>query len=85
MSVVFRPFADESSTVTVQDLTIENRLDRVTFSGTADITRDKQGLEKAQALMAILKPLLAQLEAGPLPANVEVMAPTTGQNPFVHK
>lgn len=44
------PFENEEEVITIQELSIENRLDRVSIHGSVDITKDKQGLEYAFAL-----------------------------------
>jgi hypothetical protein len=77
------PFANESETLQLGDLTIENRKDRVTIYGSLDITRDKKGLEAAGMLEYLLKSIVARLatedlpDSLPSPQNVEVV-----KNPF---
>lgn len=44
------PFANEEEVITIEELLIENRLDRISIHGSVDITKDKQGLEYAFAL-----------------------------------
>lgn len=57
------PFADEASSTSVGDLAIENRLDRVSVYGSLDLTRDRQGLEDARRLKALLDAIVGALEA----------------------
>ena len=57
------PFANEAESVGIGDLTIENRLDRVSLYGSLDLTRDKQGLKNARALKALLDNVVRVLEA----------------------
>jgi hypothetical protein len=78
----FKPFADESTCITVEDLTLENRLDRVSIYGSVDITLDKEGLVKAQALMALLQPVLDHLQNAKLPDKVVLVEPTIVKNQF---
>lgn len=84
MPLSFKPFANESSVVTVDQLTVENRLDRVIVTGAIEITHDKAGLAKAEALLALLQPVLRHLQqqAG-LPDHVVTVAPSSRSNPFL--
>jgi len=56
-----KPFANESETIQIADLTIENRTDRVTLYGSIDLTRDKEGLENAQELKRIIEAVVKPL------------------------
>jgi hypothetical protein len=60
--VTITPFADEAASTSVGDLTIENRLDRVSLYGSLDLTRDQQGLESARRLRALLEAIVKVLE-----------------------
>jgi hypothetical protein len=60
--VTITPFADEAASTSVGDLTIENRLDRVSLYGSLDLTRDRQGLENAQRLRTLLEAIVKVLE-----------------------
>jgi hypothetical protein len=60
--VTITPFADEAASISVGGLTIENRLDRISLYGSLDITRDRQGLEDARRLLALLKSVVRALE-----------------------
>ena len=78
------PFANESETLKLGGLTIENRTDLVALYGDLDITRDKVGLELARRLYGLLGQVVAALEAdASLP---EVLPPPAGTdtvaNPF---
>ena len=57
------PFADDTASIGIGELTVENGTDCVSLGGSLDITRDKQGLAHAWALQALLTQLIAQLEA----------------------
>lgn len=61
-SVTITPFADEAASTSVGDLTIENRLDRVSLYGSLDLTRDRQGLESARRLRMLLEAIVKVLE-----------------------
>ena len=45
------PFANESEALQVDELTIENRTDRVSIYGSIDITRDRRGQEMARRFL----------------------------------
>ena len=49
------PFADDATSVSIGKLTVENGMDRVAIYGSLNITRDRQGLAHARALLAILQ------------------------------
>jgi hypothetical protein len=67
------PFADEATSLRIGALTIENRLDRVSFYGSLDLTRDLVGLRRARDLRAVLDRVVAMLERDEktLPATAE--------------
>lgn len=61
------PYKNESDAVSIgDDLNIENRLDCVSIFGNLDLTKDKEGLEKAMALKEIVDRIVATLEASTL-------------------
>ena len=79
------PFADEATALQLGELTIENRLDRVSLYGSLDLTRDRAGLRRARELRALLEAVVAALEreGSALPEAVEVGHGTeTVKNPF---
>jgi hypothetical protein len=78
----FVPYANEADVLQVGDLTIENRLDRITLAGDVDLTLDQAGLAKARLLQQLLADVLARLEAQPLPASLPAPDVTTVANPF---
>jgi hypothetical protein len=63
---------------------VENRTDRVSVYGSIDLTRDKHGLDQAQALRALMDLVIAVLEADKeLPAHVAPPEkPDKVKNPF---
>jgi hypothetical protein len=78
-------FENESDVITLQELSIENRLDRVAIFGSLDITRDKQGLELALKLQCIVNGIVDALQQvqNELPEQVPPPAPTEEvDNPF---
>jgi hypothetical protein len=79
----FSPFANEADVLEVGRLMLENRLDRVTISGDVDLTADRQGLEAARLLQAVLAQVVANLEARKdLPEHLPPPDVKTVKNPF---
>ena len=78
------PFADDTASVAIGELTVENGTDRIAVYGSLDVTRDKQGLAQARALQALLAQAIAVLQADKhLPDAVPPPEPTkTVSNPF---
>lgn len=77
-----QPFANEADSITIGDLTIENRLDRLELYGSVQITRDKEGLALAQELKALLDATLQILESEDLPEQVPIEPTDEVDNPF---
>jgi hypothetical protein len=77
-----RPFKNEKDSLQIGDLTIENRLDRVSIFGSIDITCDKEGLALARELKGILDLTLAELEKSELPEKITLTQEETVDNPF---
>ena len=77
------PFENEEEVITIQELTLENRLDRVSIHGSVDITKDKQGLEYAFALKRQIDTIVEKLKREDLPEkiNIENVAKEV-KNPF---
>ena len=80
----FSPFRNESDAVTLGNLKIENREDRIAIYGSLAITRDRAGLADAKALKSLLDRIVKELEDGPaLPVAVAAAEPTVKvKNPF---
>ena len=78
------PFADDAASASIGKLTVENGTDRIAVYGSLDITRDRQGLAHAKALLAILQGAVQRLESEKdLPAAAPAAAkPKTVTNPF---
>jgi len=78
----FVPYANEADVIEIGHLMLENRLDRITISGDVDLTADKQGLEAARHLYALLGQVVASLEARDLPDRLPPPKVEKVDNPF---
>jgi hypothetical protein len=79
----FKPFKNEEESLTIDDLTIENRLDRVSLYGSVQLTRDKTGLQHARQLKEVVDAAIAALEAEKnLPEHIAVKPTEKVDNPF---
>lgn len=78
----FMPFADETASIQVGGLTLENRFDRISVYGSIDITCDKEGLAVAQQLKGRLDQIVESLKTKSLPDRIELQLPTLVPNPF---
>jgi hypothetical protein len=80
----FSPFQNESDAVTLGDLKIENREDRIAIYGSLAITRDRAGLAGAKALKEILESIVKELEGEhDLPVRIAAAeTPVKMRNPF---
>ena len=57
-----KPYADDATSLSIDGLTIENGQDCVAVYGNLDLTRDKQGLQNAHALKAVIDEVVRILE-----------------------
>jgi hypothetical protein len=78
------PFANESESIGIGELTVENRTDRVSVYGSLELTRDKEGLRHAREIRALLDKVVQALEAEKmLPDKIAPPEPPeTVKNPF---
>lgn len=65
----FQPFQNDSQSVGIGDLTLENQGQQVNLYGSATFTLDKQSLATAKQLQAILTDIVAYLEATDAPTT----------------
>jgi hypothetical protein len=84
MQKTISPFANDSESLGIGDLTIENRTDRISIYGSTDLTRDNTGLEHARMLKAVLDKVVQALESEKnLPDKIASPdAPDEVANPF---
>ncbi|MGK5061878.1 hypothetical protein [Janthinobacterium sp. LB3P112] len=78
----FVPYANESDVLDIGNLSIENRIDRISISGDIDLTLDKPGLALAKQLQKLLADVVAQLEKQELPEQLPPPEVTSVANPF---
>ena len=80
----FTPFADDTASITIGGLTIENGTDRLAIYGTSDLTRDRPGLTIAKELRALLDAAIKVMEIQGVPDIVAPPIKTVAvKNPFV--
>ena len=83
MQQEFLPYANEADVLRIGDLQIENRVDRISFTGDLVLTKDKAGLAMARELQSLVERVVKALEADKqLPQIVELKASDTVKNPF---
>lgn len=80
----FEPFADDSHSTSIGDMSVENGTDSIGFYGQIDLSRDKAGLGRARALKAFFDSVVAALEGeASLPDALPDRKPGTIKNPFI--
>ena len=83
MNKAVMAYENESDSFMIQDLTVENRLDRISIYGTLDITRDRAGLNDALKLKRIIDASIDALKRDKnLPDKIETIATDSVENPF---
>jgi hypothetical protein len=78
----FVPYANESDSIAIDNLTVENHIDRVALFGDVTLTRDKKGLQLALSLQALVNATVQALQRDPLPDVIANVAPQRKPNPF---
>jgi len=78
-----KPFENETDSMGIDELTIENRVDQLELYGSLSITRDRIGLERALQLKAVLDAAVAHLQAATdLPEQLSFRPTDSIDNPF---
>lgn len=78
-----KPYQNEEESLAIGDLTVENRVDRISVYGSIEFTRDKEGLERAKALKEVVDAVVAALEGEKtLPEHVQAKPADKIKNPF---
>jgi hypothetical protein len=75
----FKPYQYETDSIQLADLTVENRLDRLSIYGSITLTKDKDGLDMALALEKIIDLPEAELVQIDLPDRIAAAAPVTSK------
>lgn len=79
----FRPYQNEEDSIAINDLTVENRLDRISVYGSLELTKDQAGLQRARQLKELIDAAVAVLEADKsLPNKIGVKPTQKIDNPF---
>ncbi len=83
MNKGFLAYENESDSFSIGDMTIENRLDKISIYGSLDITKDKDGLEYALKLKRIIDSSIDALKRDKnLPDKIEILEIESVTNPF---
>ncbi len=83
MNAPLQPFQNESQSIGIGELTIENRTDQLELYGSLSITRDQAGLALARQIKTVLDAALAHLEAATdLPEKIALKPTDSVENPF---
>ena len=78
-----QPFDNETQSMNLGDLTIENRLDQLEIYGSLSITRDRAGLALALQFKQLMDETVAHLQqAQDLPARLSTKTTDQVDNPF---
>ena len=80
---VLHPFENEAQSIQIDELTIENRLDRIELYGALVITRDQIGLQRALEIQTLINATVQSLQAQTdLPHALVIKPSETIDNPF---
>lgn len=78
-----QPFQNEADSITIGELTVENRLDQLELYGALAITRDKAGLRLALEIKALIDATVQQLQnTADLPEMISTRPTDSVDNPF---
>ena len=79
----FMAYENETDSFIIDNLTVENRLDRISLYGSLDITRDHRGLKHALKLKSIIDASIDTLKRDEqLPEHIDTVKADIVANPF---
>ncbi len=79
----FMAFENESDSLAIAELTVENRVDRISLYGSIDLTKDQEGLAKALKLKRIIDSAIDAMKRDKnLPDRIALKESDTVDNPF---
>lgn len=83
MGAAFLAYENESDSIQIKEMTVENRLDRISIFGSLDLTKDKVGLENAMKLKRIVDAAVDALKRDRNLPDLAAIKPTcTDKNLF---
>lgn len=82
MAKSFSPYQNEADCLQLDELTVENRLDRISIYGSIDLWKDKTGLKSARELRHLLDKVITELEKSDLSEKIEIVAAEKVPCPF---
>ena len=78
----FQAYQNETDSLAIGEFTVENRLDHISLYGSLELTKDKEGLQRAYALKRVVDSAIEALKGKDLPDKIEVRATDSVENPF---
>lgn len=79
----FMAYENEADSFQIDDMTVENRLDRISMYGSLDLTKDRHGLESALKLKRLIDAAIDALKRDKnLPDRIEINPSESIVNPF---
>lgn len=81
---MFKPFQQGNESHGIQDLTLENDIDRINVYGNLQLTKDQTGLAAAKALQHYINAIVECLEnETDLPEKIQTDHGDEVENPFL--
>lgn len=79
----FMAYENETESFQIDEMTVENRLDRISIYGSLELTKDRYGLESALKLKRIIDASIDALKRDKnLPDRININPSESVQNPF---
>lgn len=79
----FMAYENETESFQIDEMTVENRLDRISIYGSLELTKDRHGLESALKLKRIIDASIDALKRDKnLPDRIDINPSESVQNPF---